>query len=58
MVGLAHGSGLELKVGMTFHAHSITNTKVVDYFISNTVLLGEDGVEVLTCETPQTLTMR
>ena len=44
---------------MTFHAHSwFTNTEVVDYFISNTVLLGEDGAEVLTSETPQTLTVR
>ena len=59
VVGLAPGSGLELKVGMTFHAHSwFTNTEVVDYFISNTVLLGEDGAEVLTCETPQTLIVR
>ena len=59
VVGLAPGSGLELKVGMTFHAHSwFTNTEVVDYFVSNTVLLGEDGAEVLTCETPQTLIVR
>ena len=59
VVGLAPGSELELKVGMTFHAHSwFTNTEVVDYFISNTVLLGEDGAEVLTCETPQTLIVR
>ncbi len=41
VVGLAPGSDMELKVGMTFHAHSwFTNTTVVDYFISNTVLLG------------------
>ena len=59
VVGLAPGSGLELKIGMTFHAHSwFTNTEVVDYFISNTVLLGENGAEVLTCETPQTLVVR
>ena len=59
VVGLAPGSGLELKVGMTFHAHSwFTNTDVVDYFISNTVLLGKNGAEVLTCETPQTLIAR
>jgi Xaa-Pro dipeptidase len=32
---------LELKVGMTVHAHSwFTNTDVVDYFISNPVLAG------------------
>ena len=59
MVGLAPGSGLELKVGMAFHAHSwLTNTDVVDYFISNTVLPGENGAEVLTCETPRTLIVR
>ena len=59
VVGLAPGSELELEVGMTFHAHSwFTNTDVVDYFISNTVLLGEHGAEVLTCATPQTLIVR
>ena len=59
MVGLAPGLEREPKVGMTFHAHSwFTNTDVVDYFISNTVLLGEDGAKVLTCETPQTLIVR
>ena len=59
MVGLAPGSELELTVGMTFHAHSwFTNTDVVDYFISNTVLLGENGAEALTSETPQTLIVR
>ena len=45
--------------GMTFHAHFwFTNTEVVGYFISNTVLLGEDGAEVLISETPQNLTVR
>ena len=59
VIGLAPGSDLELQVGMTFHAHSwFTNTEVVDYFISNTVLLGADGTEVLTSATPQTLTVR
>ena len=59
VIGLAPGSELELEVGMTFHAHSwFTNTQVVDYFISNTVLLGENGAEVLTCATPQTLIVR
>ena len=59
VIGLAPGSELELKVGMTFHAHSwFTNTDVMDYFISNTVLLGENGAEVLTCATPQTLIVR
>ena len=44
------------QVGMTFQAHSrFTNKGVVDYFVSNTVLLGENGAEVLTSESPQTL---
>ena len=44
VTGLAPGSDLELRTGMTFHAHSwFTNTRVADYFISNTVMLGEDG---------------
>ena len=59
VAGLAPGSELELKVGMTFHAHSwFTNTRVADYFISNTVLLGAHAAEVLTSATPQTLIVR
>lgn len=59
VTALAPGSQLELKTGMTFHAHSwFTNTSVVDYFISNTVLLGENGAEVLTSATPETLIIR
>ena len=54
MVGPAPGSGLELKVGMTVHAHSwFTNTDAVDYFISNPVLAGENGAEVPTSDMPQ-----
>ncbi|MCP5082910.1 MAG: aminopeptidase P family protein [Alphaproteobacteria bacterium] len=59
VTSLAPNSELELKVGMTFHAHSwFTNTDVVDYFISNTVLLTENGCEVLTSQTPETLIVR
>ena len=48
-----------LETGMVFHAHSwFTNTDVVDYFISNTVLLGEDGAEVLTAATPESLIVK
>ncbi len=48
-----------LKTGMTFHAHSwFTNTDVIDYFISNTVMLTETGAENLTHRTPQTLIIR
>jgi Xaa-Pro dipeptidase len=44
---------------MVFHAHSwFTNTDVVDYFISNTVILTEDGAEVLTATTPESLVIK
>ncbi len=59
VVGLAPGSDLELEIGMVVHAHSwFTGTTVADYFISNTVLLGPDGAEVLTDATPECLTLR
>ncbi|MEO1330968.1 MAG: M24 family metallopeptidase, partial [Pseudomonadota bacterium] len=59
VTSLAPNSDLELKTGMTFHAHSwFTNTDCVDYFISNTVLLGENGAETLTAATPETLIVR
>ena len=59
VTALAPNSKLELKVGMTFHTHSwFTNTECVDYFISNTSLLTEDGCEVLTSETAETLIVR
>ncbi len=44
---------------MTFHAHSwFTNTDVVDYFISNSVMLTEAGAENLTPRTPPSLIIR
>jgi Xaa-Pro dipeptidase len=59
VTGLAPNSPMVLKVGMTFHAHSwFTNTDCVDYFISNTVMLGENGPEILTEATPETLIVR
>jgi Xaa-Pro dipeptidase len=59
VTALAPGSSLELRAGMTFHAHSwFTGTGRADYFISNTVLLGEGGAEVLTGATPETLILR
>ena len=59
VTSLAPNSELELKVGMTFHAHSwFTNTDCVDYFISNTVMLTENGCEILTSQTPETLQIR
>ncbi len=59
VTSLQPGSSRELKTGMTFHAHSwFTNTDVVDYFISNTVLLTDNGAENLTSRTPETLIIR
>jgi Xaa-Pro dipeptidase len=59
VTSLQPGSRRELKVGMSFHAHSwFTNTDVVDYFISNTVMLTEKGAEILTSQSPQTLVVR
>ena len=59
VTSLQPGSTRELKTGMTFHAHSwFTNTDVADYFISNTVMMTENGAEVLTSSTPETLQIR
>lgn len=56
VTSLRPGSDREIKTGMIFHPHSwFTNTEVADYFISNTVLLGENGAENLTARTPQSL---
>jgi Xaa-Pro dipeptidase len=49
VTGLRHDSDLEIKEGMTFHAMSwFTETGRGDYFVSNCVLLGPDGAELLT----------
>ena len=49
VTGLRHDSDLLIKEGMTFHAMSwFTETGRGDWFLSNTVLLGPDGAEVLT----------
>jgi len=59
VTSLQPGSTRELKAGMIFHAHSwFTNTDVVDYFISNTVMLTDAGAENLTHRTPETLIIR
>ena len=48
VTGLRHDSDIEMKVGMTFHLMSwFTETGRGNYFVSNTVLLGENGAEVL-----------
>lgn len=53
VTGLRHDSDLEIEKGMTFHAMSwFTETGRGNYFISNTVLLGPDGAEVLTRTPP------
>ena len=49
VTGLRHDSELEIRTGMSFHMLSwLMGTGHGDYFISNTVLLGPDGPEVLT----------
>ncbi|WP_265517282.1 M24 family metallopeptidase [Nitratireductor luteus] len=52
VTGLRHDSDLEVREGMTFHILSwLMGTGKGDYFLSNAVLLGPDGAEVLT-QTP------
>jgi Xaa-Pro dipeptidase len=49
VVGLRHDSDLEIEHGMSFHILSwLMGTGRGDDFISNTVLLGDTGAEVLT----------
>ncbi|MEM1200959.1 MAG: Xaa-Pro peptidase family protein [Pseudomonadota bacterium] len=49
VVGLRNDSDMEIKEGMTFHAMSwFTETGSGNFLVSNTVLLGPDGAEVLT----------
>lgn len=49
VTGLRHDSDLVIEEGMTFHAMSwFTETGRGNWFVSNTVLLGPDGAEVLT----------
>jgi Xaa-Pro dipeptidase len=56
--GLKHDSDIEVRIGMTFHVLSwLMGTGRGDFFISNTVLLGDDGAEVLT-RTPNGVTVR
>jgi len=53
VTGLRHDSDLVIEEGMTFHAMSwFTETGRGDFFVSNTVLLGRDGAEVLTKTPP------
>jgi Xaa-Pro dipeptidase len=49
VVGLRHDSDLPIREGMSFHILSwLMGTGAGDYFISNAVLLGSGGPEVLT----------
>ncbi len=49
VMGLRHDSDLEIRTGMTFHVMSwLMGTGQGDFFLSNCVLLGELGPEVLT----------
>ncbi|HET6620277.1 MAG TPA: Xaa-Pro peptidase family protein [Dongiaceae bacterium] len=49
VVGLRHDSEMEIREGMSFHILSwLMGTGRGDYFISNAVLLGAGGAEVLT----------
>lgn len=53
VTGLRHDSDIEIREGMTFHAMSwFTETGRGDYFVSNCVLLGSNGAEVLTTAPP------
>jgi len=59
VTSLFPNSQRKVEVGMVVHAHSwFTNTAVADYFISNTVMVTENGGEVLTNQTPETLILR
>lgn len=56
--GLRHDSEIVVRTGMSFHVLSwLMGTGRGDFFISNTVLLGDSGAEVLT-RTPAGITLR
>lgn len=58
VTGLRHDSDIVVRAGMSFHVLSwLMGTGSGDFFISNTVLVGEDGAEVLT-KTPAGVTVR
>lgn len=58
VTGLRHDSDLAVKAGMSFHVLSwLMGTGRGDFFISNTVLVGENGSEILT-RTPAGVTIR
>jgi Xaa-Pro dipeptidase len=58
VTGLKRDSELTVKTGMSFHVLSwLMGTGRGDFFVSNTVLVGENGPEVLT-RTPSGVTVR
>lgn len=58
VTGLRHDSDLELRAGMTFHILSwLMGTGQGNYFMSNTVMLGAQGPEILT-QAPTDVTIR
>lgn len=57
VIGLREGSTLVLEAGMTFHVLSwLMGSRIGDYFVSDTVLVTENGGEALTKTTQNTLT--
>jgi Xaa-Pro dipeptidase len=49
VTGIRHDSKVTVRTGMSFHVLSwLMGTGRGDFFLSNTVLLGDDGPEVLT----------
>lgn len=55
VLGIRRGGLVEVKTGMVFHVLSwITDDHLGDYFLSDTVIVGDDGAEVIT-QSPQPL---
>lgn len=58
VLGIRRGGKVEIAAGMTFHVLSwITDTDIGDYFMSDTVIVGEGNNEVVTT-TPRDLVIR
>lgn len=59
VTGIRRDGNMVLSTGMAFHLHSwFTETGRGDYFISNTALLTDQGCEILTSRTPETLQIK
>lgn len=55
VLGIRRGGKVEVAAGMTFHVLSwITDAELGDYFVSDTVIVGEESTEVVTT-TPHSL---